>query len=306
MGLAVFCLLTLPTIPNLQYLMRHGILLIDKPSGKTSHDVVQKVRHALHEPKIGHLGTLDPAATGLLVLFVGKKALKTVELFEGSDKEYEAAIHLGKISSTYDGEGVIEDVPEKSGWAAPNEVKLLDILKTSFIGTIKQRPPAHSAVHVHGKRAYEIIRKNPQADLDMPEREVEISNMQLISYGYPNVKLRIACSSGTYIRSIAHDLGKLLRCGGYLEKLRRTRVGSWSLDYAHKLEDVTWGQIIPLKEILTVFPRVDIDEKQWKDVQHGKLIDVQINDELSIAWHEDLPVAIFEKKSDGAHPRKVF
>ncbi len=286
--------------------MRHGVLLIDKPKSKTSHDIVQEVRNALHEPKIGHLGTLDPAATGLLVLFIGKKALKVIEFFEGADKEYEAAITLGKVSSTYDREGVIEDVPEKPGWSPPNEKQLLDVLKTSLTGKITQRPPAHSAVHVHGKRAYEIIRKNPNADVEVPEREVEINNMQLISYGYPNVKLRIACSSGTYIRSIAHDLGQLLRCGGYLENLRRTRVGRWKLDDAHKLEGVAWGQVIPLKEIMNVFPRVDLDEEQWKDVQHGKIIDVQVNEEPLIAWHEELPVAILERKGDGGHPRKVL
>lgn len=286
--------------------MRHGLLLIDKPSGKTSHDVVQEIRTALHEPKIGHLGTLDPAATGLLVLFIGKKALKVIELFEGLSKEYEAAIRFGKVSSTYDGEGVIEDVPEKPGWSAPREKDLLDVLKTRLTGKIIQRPPAHSAVHVHGERAYEIIRKNPNADLKIPEREVEISDMQLISYGYPNAKLRISCSSGTYIRSIAHDLGQLLRCGGYLENLRRTRVGNWKLDDAHKLEDVAWGQVIPLKEIMTVFPRVDLDEKQWMDVQHGKIIDVDIKEEPLIAWYEELPVAILERKKEDAHPRKVL
>ena len=286
--------------------MRHGLLLIDKPSGKTSHDIVQEVRTALHEQKVGHLGTLDPAATGLLVLFVGKKALKTLELFEGASKEYEAAIRLGKVSSTYDGEGVIEDVPEKPGWSAPSEKDLLDVLKTRLTGKIMQRPPAHSAVHIHGKRAYEIIRKNPKADIEMPEREVEISNMQLISYGYPNAKLRITCSSGTYIRSVAHDLGQLLRCGAYLENLRRTSVGSWKLDDAHKLEDVAWGQVIPLKEIMTVFPRIDLDQKQFEDIGHGKVIDIQIEEEPLIAWFEELPVAILEGKGDGVKPRKVL
>ncbi|HLD07504.1 MAG TPA: tRNA pseudouridine(55) synthase TruB [Candidatus Peribacterales bacterium] len=286
--------------------MRHGILLIDKPAGITSHDVVQKIRKLLGERDIGHLGTLDPAATGLLVLFVGKKALKVLELFQGAEKEYEAEILFGKVSTTYDRDGVIEESPKKAGWEEPSEAVLLKILREKFTGLINQRPPAHSALHLHGRRAYELMHENPDAIIDMPMRPVTISAIQLISYGYPHAKLRVACSSGTYIRSIAHDLGGFLRCGAYLEGLRRTRVGAWSLSDANTIEVAAWGQVIPLKEILSVFPRYDLSEEEWKDIEHGRSIAIDLTEEPLIAWFENLPVAIMERDERGAHPRKVF
>lgn len=286
--------------------MRHGILLIDKPAGITSHDVVAEVRRQFGEQSVGHLGTLDPAATGLLVLFVGKKALKTIELFQNAGKEYEAEILFGKVSSTYDREGVIEDVAPKPGWEPPTDVKLLELLRTKFLGLIRQRPPRHCAVHVLGRRAYELAREDPDAVIDLPEREVEVTAIQLISYGYPHVKLRIACSSGTYIRSIAHDLGQLVRSGAYLAGLRRTEVGSWSIRDARTLKDVAWAHVIPLKEILTPFPRHFLSASEWKEIGHGRSITVEVTQEPLIAWFEDLPVAILAKDGGKAHPRKVL
>jgi tRNA pseudouridine55 synthase len=287
--------------------MRHGILLIAKPEGPTSHDIVQQARRVLHEPKIGHLGTLDPAASGLLVLFVGKKALKTIELFQDTEKEYEARILCGSISSTYDREGVIKAQPEKKGWSAPTQTELQNILRTQFTGTISQRPPAHSAVHLDGERAYDIIRKDPNAILDLPEREVTISNVQLISYGYPNICLKITCSAGTYIRSIAHDLGQLMRSGAYLEGLKRTRVGSWRLEDAIEVDEPpAWGNVLPLKEILSGFPRVDLTEETYADVQNGRSFTASISDEPTLAWYDDLPVAILERKEGKVKPRKVL
>lgn len=286
--------------------MRHGILLINKPAGITSHDVVADIRRQFGEQSVGHLGTLDPAATGLLVLFVGKKALKTIELFQNVGKEYEAEILFGKVSSTYDREGVIEDAPAKAGWEPPTESALLELLRTKFLGLIRQRPPAHSAVHVLGRRAYELAREDPDAIIDLPEREVEVSAIQLISYGYPHAKLRIACSSGTYIRSIAHDIGQMVRSGAYLAGLRRTEVGPWNIRDAHTLKDAAWAHVIPLKEILAPFPRYLLSAGEWEDIGHGRSIAVEVTEEPLIAWREDLPVAILTKDGKGAHPRKVF
>ncbi|HLC75869.1 MAG TPA: tRNA pseudouridine(55) synthase TruB [Candidatus Peribacterales bacterium] len=286
--------------------MRHGILLINKAEGWTSHDVVAKVRSLLHEKSIGHLGTLDPAAHGLLVLFVGKKALKTIELFHELSKEYEADILFGKRSSTYDREGVIEDVPEKPGFSIPPEAKMLEVLRTRFIGVIHQRPPAHSAVHICGERAYELARENPDIRIDMPEREVSVSSIQLLSYAYPHAKLRIACGSGTYIRSIANDLGEFLHAGAYLAGLRRTQIGPWLLRNAVTVENCSFANIIPLKDILSSFPRRDLTESEWLDVQHGKNIRCDVPSGPHIGWYEDLPVVIFEQCAEGAHPRKVL
>lgn len=286
--------------------MKHGILLIDKKEGWTSHDVVAKARSLLHEKSIGHLGTLDPAAHGLLVLFVGKKALKTIELFTELPKEYEADILFGKRSTTYDREGVIEDVPVKPGWNIPPEAKVLEALRTRFTGVLRQRPPAHSAIHINGERAYEIARENPDLRIDMPEREVLVSRIQLLSYAYPHAKIRVVCGSGTYIRSIANDLGEFLHTGAYLAGLRRTEVGSWSLKDATSIEDCSFHHIIPLKEVLSSFPRYDLTEAEWESVQFGKNVFCDVTAEPLIGWYEDLPVVIFEKIDGGVHPRKVL
>lgn len=316
-------------------LMRHGLLLIDKPSGLTSHDVVAKARKMLHEPKIGHGGTLDPLATGLLALFVGAKALKVVELFRELSKVYEARITFGKVSATYDREGPIETSPERAGWSPPTTRELQQTLEKHFMGFIQQVPPAHSAVHIEGKRAYQIARENEGIDLTLPVRNVRIEKLQLISYSYPDACIRITCSSGTYIRSLAHDLGQVLRCGAYLEGLRRLKVGSWKVEDACSLETsdmrhqtpdtsnahvsslesrvshkvVSWAQVIPLKDILITFPRIDLTEGDFEEVQFGRSIYQQIGDEPTIGWFSELPVVIFERDPKDplkAHPRKVL
>lgn len=289
--------------------MRHGILLIDKPEGMTSHDVVARVRKVLPETHVGHLGTLDPLATGLLVLFVGAKALKVLELFQGMEKTYEARITFGKVSVTFDREGPIEEVPPKKGWTPPTEKQLIEILATHFTGDHLQTPPHHSALHVDGERAYEIIRKNPTALFTLPTRTVRIGKMQLISYKYPVACLRIECSSGTYIRSLAHELGQVMHCGAYLEGLQRTKVGKWKLADACTLENIAWAKVLPLKEILLPFDRIDLTEQEWTDIQHGRSIVRRLQNEPSIAWYQELPVAILERdpKFPGkAHPRKVL
>jgi tRNA pseudouridine55 synthase len=285
--------------------MKHGVLLIDKPEGPTSHDIVQKARKALGERSIGHIGTLDPAASGLLVLFVGKKALKTIELFKDLEKEYDARIAFGKISSTYDRDGHIEDFPQKKGWRIPSENELMIILHDKFTGLISQVPPSHSAVHVLGKRAYAIMRDDPSAVLNLNEREISITKMQLVSYKYPNCMLRIGCSSGAYIRSIANDLGQVLKCGGYLEGLRRTKVGAWKVDDAQQ-DDISWGNVIPLKEILIDFPKINLTDEQFEDIKHGRLIDAKITEYPCIGWHDGLPIGILKMKEGKVHGRKVL
>jgi tRNA pseudouridine55 synthase len=305
--------------------MRHGILLIDKPEGPTSHDVVQTVRNTLGEQKIGHLGTLDPAASGLLVLFVGRKALKIVELFQDTHKEYEARIRFGSVSTTYDREGVIGEVPAKKGWHPPTENQLQLLLNDNFLGDISQIPPLHSAVHVDGKRAYNIVRKDPNIGLQLQERTVTVTKAQLVSYAYPDACIAIACSSGTYIRSLAHDLGTLVRSGAYLGGLRRTRVGPWKISDAHPLpchaersagaerseaeersQNIRWTDVVPLKNVLADFPRTDLSEDQWKDVQYGRSVNIATASELLIAWFNGLPVAILERTNGGVKPKKVF
>ena len=289
--------------------MRHGILLIDKREGLTSHDVVASVRKILHEQSIGHIGTLDPLATGLLVLFVGKKALKVLELFQGLPKTYEARITFGKVSATYDREGPLEEVQPKKGWSPPTEKQLLELLATAFTGDHTQTPPMHSAIHIDGERAYEIIRKNPHTLFTPPTRTVRITKMQLLSYAYPSACIRITCSSGTYIRSLAHELGELLRCGAYLDGLKRTKVGDWKLEDSKPLEKISWVDVLPLKDMLLPFPKKELSDEEWKEIEHGRSIPFSLSEEPCIAWHRELPVAILEKdpKDPGkVKPRKVL
>ena len=286
------------------FCLRHGFLLIDKPSGITSHDAVVIVRNRLSERAVGHLGTLDPAATGLLVLAVGKKALKVVHLFGDLSKEYIADVHFGAMSSTYDREGVIEETPPKPGWKEPDQLAIQNLIESRFLGKIKQVPPSHSAVHVNGERAFRLAREGKEVII--PPRVVQIDSCNVLEYKYPNLKLRIACGSGTYIRSLAHDLGKLLWCGGYLLGLQRTRVGEWSLDHAKAPDAALWTDVIPLKEILKSHPSRELTSHEWEDISHGRNIEAEVAPN-TIAWQDELPVAILVPGPDGtARAKKVF
>ena len=277
--------------------MRHGFLLIDKPTGPTSHDTVAQVRRALSERKIGHLGTLDPAASGLLVLAVGAKALKVVELFQNLHKEYDAGIHFGEVSTTYDAEGVLETVERTPGWPEPSTVDIQNTIRDHFIGKIEQVPPAYSAIKTGGERAYRKMRQGKKVDL--PARTVQIDACDISSYTYPDLLIHVACGSGTYIRSLAHDLGAAFRCGAYLSSLHRTMVGKWSVESAADPEKVVWGQVIPLKDILSSFEGVEITEEEAEDLCHGRSINREVKPD-TIAWSEGLPIAILIPLKDGS------
>lgn len=288
--------------------MRHGFLFINKPVGKTSHDIVFDVRRALSEKSVGHLGTLDPEASGLLVLAVGAKALKCIELFMGARKEYCAELCLGSTSTTYDREGVISTSPEKAGWLPPEHSTLARLITDRFVGSLRQVPPAFSAVHVGGERAYRKAMRGEEVDI--PAREVHISACDILRYDYPSLSLRIECSSGTYIRSLAHDLGQVMGCGAYLSGLKRTRVGDWSLENAVTIDALNWTHVVPLKEILKPLPSRVLRDSEWEDISHGRVIEGSIaHGQFLIGWHNELPVTILEesKKVSGAlKPRKVL
>ncbi|MDA0376633.1 MAG: tRNA pseudouridine(55) synthase TruB [bacterium] len=284
--------------------MRHGFLLINKPEGPTSHDIVAMVRKALKERKVGHLGTLDPAAAGLMVLAVGSKALKVVELYNSLPKEYIADITFGKTSATYDREGPIEEFPRNPGISDPTDHEIIESIRNRFLGCIDQIPPAASAVKIGGERAYRKMRQGKGVDL--PARSVEIKTCDLLSYAYPQLQLRVACGSGTYIRSLANDLGLSLRVGGYLTGLKRTRVGDWTLDNAVTTDDVQWVDVLPLKDVLADLTRFALSDTQFEDISHGRVIEGEC-EKNTIAWHKDLPVAILEQLASGQiKARKVL
>lgn len=206
-----------------------GFLIIDKDSGWTSHDVVAKMRGVLGERKIGHMGTLDPLATGVLVLAVGKEYTKQIQNYMGVDKDYEVEMELGKVSDTYDSEGQVEE----TGVQMPSEEQILEVME-KFWGKTMQMPPAFSAKKVGGQRAYKLARAGKEVKLE--PREVEMQGRD-IEVDLPFVRFKVEVSSGTYVRSLVHDIGQELACGAIMTALRRTRVGEFKLEGAKKIVD---------------------------------------------------------------------
>lgn len=214
----------------------HGLLVIDKPAGITSMGVVRKIRGAAggkvkgpNKLKVGHAGTLDPLATGVLVVCLGR-ATKRVDQLMGGVKVYEAAIDLGAFTASDDAEMPREEVAVEE----PPTAEQLDAALAKQTGLIEQVPPNFSAVHVDGQRAYKAARQGEAVELKA--RRVRIDSIDRLSYDWPRLALRITCGKGTYIRSIARDLGKRLGTGGYLTALRRTRVGGYTIDQAFTLD----------------------------------------------------------------------
>lgn len=211
------------------------IILVDKPAGISSFGVVAKVRYWLkcqagHKVKVGHCGTLDPFATGLLILVTGKFTRRAVE-FSGLDKEYIATIKLGATSSTGDPEGEITVQPVDN----PPDIDVVQQVLDSFIGQIKQTPPVYSAIKVNGQRAYKLARAGK--DVTMSSRSVTIHELKLVSYSYPELRIATKVSSGTYIRSLAVDIGQALSTGAYVTDLRRTKIGSYTVEQAKQLTE---------------------------------------------------------------------
>ncbi len=207
------------------------LLLINKPLGWTSFDAVNKLRYKLKIKKIGHAGTLDPLATGLLVICTGKMT-KRIEEFMGLEKEYTGTFVIGQTTPSYDLETEVSDAKDIS---AITKNSILDATKT-LTGKISQLPPAHSAIKVGGKRAYKFARQGK--DVELKPRDVEVSEFEITSINFPAVNFRIVCSKGTYIRSLARDLGENLGVGAYLSQLCRTRIGSFKLEDAITIDEV--------------------------------------------------------------------
>ena len=207
------------------------LLLINKPIRWTSFDVVNKLRYKLKIKKIGHAGTLDPLATGLLIVCVGKMT-KRIEEFMGQEKEYRGKFILGQTTPSYDLETA---VTEKKDVTHITE-EMVHKATLPFIGKISQLPPQHSAIRVAGKRAYEFARQGK--DIELKPREVEIQEFEITSMNLPEINFRIVCSKGTYIRSVARDFGNALQVGAYLAELCRTRIGNFKLDTAITVDQV--------------------------------------------------------------------
>ncbi len=215
--------------------MQDGIILIDKPSEMTSFGVVARIKRVLTQSagkkvKVGHTGTLDPFATGLMIIVVGKEC-KNAGNYSKMDKVYEATICLGKTSSTGDPEGEIVEISEKRP-----EIDSIKNVFNKLTGVISQIPPNYSAIKVDGKRAYKMARAGEK--FEIPARKVTIHSLELIDYNYPEIQIRTHVSSGTYIRTLAEDIGKMLGTGAYCTQLRRISISKWDVAAAKKLSDL--------------------------------------------------------------------
>lgn len=287
-----------------------GVLVVDKPIGLTSHDVVQIVRKGTNIRRAGHTGTLDPRASGVLVVLIGP-AVRLSEYVSASDKRYQAVVRLGVSTDTYDADGRVDhtapvDVTEEQFEAA---------LK-NFVGEIEQVPPPYSAVKIKGRKAYEMAREGEEVDL--APRKINVYNLELLEWAPPEAVIDVYCSSGTYVRSLAHDLGETLGCGAHLVGLRRTKSGRFTLRDAVPLRKLkehfdngTWYQLlIPAAEALSDWPAIELSQEQVDSVRHGHRIaaeGVSGSRARGISEQGEL-VALMEhdESTDEWQPKKVF
>ncbi|MFN8472048.1 MAG: tRNA pseudouridine(55) synthase TruB [Anaerolineae bacterium] len=253
-----------------------GIFSIDKPAGMTSHDVVAAIRKAGKERRVGHAGTLDPMATGVLLVAVGS-ATRVIEYLQDGVKVYEGVVRLGMTTTTYDVEGdVTSQAPAETIAALTHET--VEAALAQFRGEIDQIPPMYSALKREGRPLYELAREG--IEVERAARRVEISSLDLVAWNPPDATLRATVSKGTYIRSLAHDLGQALGVGGTLAALRRLAVGHFTIDTAESLETIVdalkgdyWTQFIyPLDEALMAFDACVVDRKTEDDIRQGRQV----------------------------------
>lgn len=243
----------------------NGIIIIDKPSGKTSHDMVYAVRRMTGIKKVGHTGTLDPMATGVLPVCVGS-ATKAADMLTLSDKAYVAELVLGKTTDTQDAEG-------KTLTECEVKVTEAEIRKAvnSFVGEIEQIPPMYSAVKQNGKKLYELARKG--IEVERKSRRVTIHSIDILEINGTHVTIDVSCSKGTYIRTLCEDIGKKLNVGAYMNTLRRTKTGCFTIDESHTIEEIEKEGVekflIPVDRMFTEYPALILNEKQVKSVVNG-------------------------------------
>lgn len=250
----------------------NGIILVDKPCGWTSHDVVGKLRGILRERRIGHSGTLDPMATGLLVVFAGR-ATRAVEFAEADSKEYIAGLRLGVSTDTQDTTGNVLNTCE----TLPSKDELI-AAANGFLGEISQIPPMYSAIKINGKKLYELARRGEI--VERSPRKVTISKLELVGEDKCDYILDIHCSKGTYIRTLCSDIGDKLGCGGCMSSLRRVKAGVFSITQAHTMEQIQAaadlggldGIIIPVDTLFADKPNLTVNEFEEKKLRNGNTI----------------------------------
>jgi tRNA pseudouridine55 synthase len=271
----------------------NGVLIIDKAAGLTSHDVVNRARRILQERSIGHLGTLDPMATGVLPLVAGSLT-RLAQFYTSSEKTYEGTIRFGFATNTYDAEGEPTTTPQTVTLQAEH----VEAVAGHFRGILEQTPPPFSAKKIHGVPAYKLARQ--QKEVALKPVQVEIKEFVILGVEVDRVRFRARVASGTYMRSIAHEMGRELACGAHLESLRRTSVAEFNLEDAHTLQDVARAAtglsslddlFIHPRKLLPQFPSVTADEPAVARIRSGRTVNLS---ELSRARH----VKVFSGQRD--------
>jgi tRNA pseudouridine55 synthase len=290
--------------------MTDGLLIVDKPSGPTSHDLVDLIRRGTGEKRVGHTGTLDPMATGVLVLCLGI-ATRLSEYLLGEDKRYEARVRFGASTTTYDADGEVTTRGAVKKGRADVEAAL-----AGFRGKIKQAPPPYSAVKRAGRKAYELARRGEAVALE--PRDVTVYDLRLDDWQPPDAALSVHCSAGTYIRSLAHDLGQALGCGAHLAALRRVAAGPFDLSHAVTVDklrvsmsDGSWVRYLVAPETaLRDWRAVRLDAPGVDRIAHGQPVPLVATDgRLALAYGPDGRLIAIVEPDEAAglwRPRKVF
>ncbi|MEA3460154.1 MAG: tRNA pseudouridine(55) synthase TruB [Chloroflexota bacterium] len=289
--------------------MPDGILVINKPSGMTSHDVVDAVRRLAGIRKVGHAGTLDPIATGVLMICLGQ-ATRVVEHLMDSDKVYEAQLRLGVTTDTHDTQGKVTGTSEVN----VTEEEVRQVL-SSFVGRIQQVPPMYSALKRNGTPLYELARRG--VTVKRKPRSVTIHGIELLDWASPQFTVRVICSRGTYIRALARDLGEQLGCGAHLTRLIRLASGRFTLDEAVSLDELakafaqgTWEELLrPLNEALLDFPAMIVDAEAERRIRRGQQVEGDAPPGPCRAYSPDgkfIAILEHDPRTGLWQPKKVF
>lgn len=296
--------------------MIHGIINVYKEKGFTSHDVVAKLRGIVGQKKIGHTGTLDPDATGVLPVCLGK-ATKLCDLLTDKNKTYEAVLLLGKTTDTQD---ITGEVLEEKSTEALTEEKVREAIE-GFIGDYEQIPPMYSALKVNGKKLYELAREGKV--IERKARPVKILDIQILEIDLPKVRMEVSCSKGTYIRTLCHDIGKKLGCGGCMESLIRTRVSTFRIEDAKTLDEIeTLKQegklaelLVPIDAMFPFYPKITVKD-DWKAfAKNGNPLDLKMlkeacgqDEETQVRLYDESGkfIAIYQWKEKKYHIVKMF
>lgn len=272
-----------------------GIINVYKPLGLSSHGVVSRVRHILNMKRVGHTGTLDPMAEGVLPICVGQ-GTKASDMLTDSDKQYRAVMRLGVVTDSQDMQG--EVLEERS--VACTEAEVIAAVE-SFVGEISQIPPMYSAIKVGGKKLYELARKG--IEVERKPRQVTIKGIQIEEINLPFVTMLVDCSKGTYIRTLCNDIGEKLGCGGAMDSLVRTKAGGFSIEDAVSLEqlEVDGGEmhLVGLNQVFGVYPSVTVDEKGETRVRNGQVLKSEVPDGTYRVVNKDGMLLCISESADG-------